>query len=84
MATYKLVKPRKSTIQPIGTVIKSTRLKKNISLYRLSKQTKIPYSTLKSMEDSGKTANFDYVIRICKALNEPIETFMEERRSVIG
>lgn len=80
MTRYKLKNTHKPLPTPIGTIVKNIRLAKKISLYRLAKDTKIPYSTLKSMEDTGKTASFDYVVRIAKVLNEPIETFTEERR----
>lgn len=84
MTRYKLKNTQKPVTMPIGTIVKNIRIKKNISLYRLAKETKIAYSTLKSMESSGKSANFDYVVRIAKALNEPLETFTEEGRKLFA
>lgn len=78
----KFILKKQPKIKTIGTLVKELREEQGLSLYRLAKTSKIPYSTLSSMESSGKNATFDCVEKLAKALNVPLETFSVERRKV--
>lgn len=77
---YKLKKNPK--VKTIGELVKELRESQGMSVYRLSKLSKIPYSTLTSMESSGKKATFECVEKVSKALDVPLETFSFERRKI--
>ncbi|PYG88463.1 helix-turn-helix protein [Ruminiclostridium sufflavum DSM 19573] len=85
MTKYKLTKgninrKERCDIMPIGKLVKKLRESKGVTIYRLSKDTGISQSTISSLENKGKTASFDNVVKIAKALDVPIETFYPERR----
>ena len=62
----------------IGERIKSIRESKGISRYRLSKNTKIPYTTLTDVE-SGKVKdiNSKNLILVSQALSVPVTELLE-------
>lgn len=68
-------------IRSIGDVVKELRIQRQMNITALADKAKIPYQSVQNIE-KGTKPNFEYVERIAKALNVPLETFSIERRKV--
>lgn len=79
MTKYRLA--RKTITRSIGEVVKELRLEKGMSICNLARKAKIPYQSIQNIENGNKP-NFDYVVSIAKALDEPLEKFIIERRNI--
>ena len=59
--------------------VKELARERNLTLYRLSVQCDVSYSTLKNAETRYGQLSVDIIERICIGLNIPLSQFFEER-----
>ena len=59
--------------------VKELAQERSLTLYRLSVQCDVSYSTLKNAEIRYGQLSVDIIERICKGLDIPLSQFFEER-----
>lgn len=64
-------------VKSIGKTIEKIRLEKGMSLYKLSKETKLNYNHLKNIEEGNVDCYLRTIIKICEVLKISVVEFFE-------
>lgn len=69
---------QEETRKEIGIQLKELREKRGISLYRVEKETKLNFNTLKTIETGNLNYTLDNLITYLKAINARISFELED------